>query len=127
MKKVVIDMQNKLFADAIAKALQDFDLDFNAYISEDPGQTEGQCIDCQADILIMAVTSCPPWELESRLNIRNSVKKRAPTCKIVLVVDENSEKKVARQVRQAKKDGLIDQFIYGSISADYLGALIDTL
>lgn len=45
----------------------------------------------------------------------------------MLVVDENSESELAEQVRQAKKDGLIDQFIYGSISAGYLVALIDTL
>ena len=31
------------------------------------------------------------------------------------------------QVREAKKQGLIDQFIYGSISATYLAALMDTL
>ena len=50
-----------------------------------------------------------------------------PDCKIVFVVDENSEPEVADRVRQAKKDGLIDQFIYGSISASYLVALVDTL
>ena len=55
------------------------------------------------------------------------MKRDTPDCKIVLVVDENSEKKLAEQVRQAKKDGLIDQFIYGSISANYLVALMDTL
>ena len=50
-----------------------------------------------------------------------------PDCKIVLVVDENSEKEVAKEVRKAKKAGRIDQFIYGSISANYLVALMDTL
>ena len=34
-----------------------------------------------------------------------------PGCKIVLVVDENTEKKLADKVRQAKKDALIDNFI----------------
>ena len=43
------------------------------------------------------------------------------------MVDENSEAEVAEQVRRAKKDGRIDQFIYGSISAAYLVALMDTL
>ena len=46
---------------------------------------------------------------------------------MVLVVDENSEKEAADRVRQAKKDGLIDQFIYGSTSPAYLVALTDTL
>jgi len=50
-----------------------------------------------------------------------------PECKIVFVVDENAEKEVAKQVKQAKKDGLIDQFIYGSISATYLADIVDSL
>ncbi|MDD6539525.1 MAG: hypothetical protein PUF85_01900 [Firmicutes bacterium] len=55
------------------------------------------------------------------------MKARSPGCKIVLVVDENTEKKLADKVRQAKKDGLIDNFIYGSVSATYLLAVIDAL
>ena len=50
-----------------------------------------------------------------------------PYCKFVLEVDETSEPQIAEQVCQAKKDGLIDQFIYGSISANYFVALMDTL
>ena len=61
------------------------------------------------------------------LKIRNAVKNVHPDCKVVLVVDENSEKEAADRVRQAKKDGLIDQFIYGSTSPAYLVALMDTL
>ena len=68
-----------------------------------------------------------PYEMEERLKIRNAVKNVHPDCKVVLVVDENSEKEAAARVRQAKKDGLIDQFIYGSTSPAYLVALMDTL
>ena len=35
--------------------------------------------------------------------------------------------KLADKVRRAKKDGLIDNFIYGSVSATYLSAVIDAL
>ena len=61
------------------------------------------------------------------MNIRNEVKAQNPNCKIVLVVDENTEKKLADKVRQAKKDGLVDNFIYGSVSSTYLSAVIDAL
>ena len=40
---------------------------------------------------------------------------------------EARRKELAKQVRQAKKDGLIDQFIYGSISATYLADIVDAL
>lgn len=68
-----------------------------------------------------------PWMLEERMKIRAELKKTNPDCKIVLVVDENTEKKLADKVRQAKKDGLVDNFIYGSVSSTYLSAVIDAL
>ena len=127
MRRVDIDMQNALFADAIATVLRDFDSDFEVYQSESPVKTSDMCAFTEANILIMEVTAYSSWKLEERMKIRNEVKAQNPGCKIVLVVDENSEKKLADKVRLAKKDGLIDNFIYGSISATYLSAVIDTL
>ena len=40
---------------------------------------------------------------------------------------KRAEKEIAKQVKQAKKDGIIDQFIYGSISATYLADIVDSL
>lgn len=127
MRRVVVDMQNALFADAIATALRNFDSDFEVYQSESPVKTSDMCAFTEANILIMEVTAYTPWKLEERMKIRNEVKAQSPGCKIVLVVDENTEKKLADKVRQAKKDGLVDNFIYGSVSATYLSAVIDTL
>ena len=39
MRRVVVDMQNALFADAIATALQKFDSDFEVFQSESPAET----------------------------------------------------------------------------------------
>lgn len=127
MRRVVVDMQNALFADAIAMALRNFDSDFEVYQSESPVKTTDMCIFTEANILIMEVTAYTPWKLEERMKIRGEVKAQSPGCKIVLVVDENTEKKLADKVRQAKKDGLIDSFTYGSVSSTYLSAVIDAL
>lgn len=127
MRRVVVDMQNALFADAIATALRNFDSDFEVYQSESPVKTSDMCTFTEANILIMEVTAYTPWRLEERMKIRDEVKAQLPNCKIVLVVDENTEKKLADKVRQAKKDGLIDNFIYGSVSSTYLSAVIDAL
>ena len=127
MRRVVVDMQNTLFADAISTALKDFGSDFNVVQSEKPEKTIDLCSYAQANILIMEVTAYMPWKLEKRMKIRDEVKDKNPNCKVVLVVDENTEQKLADRVRQAKKDGLIDNFIYGSVSATYLSAVIDTL
>jgi N12 class adenine-specific DNA methylase len=61
------------------------------------------------------------------MKLRDAVKAQHPECKVVLIVDENAEREVAKRVKQAKKDGLIDQFIYGSISATYLADIVDSL
>ena len=127
MRRVVIDMQNTLFADAVAEALRRFDSDFEPIMSESPEKILFLCDSVLANVLIMEVTAYTPWKLEERMKIRDKLKKTNPDCKIVLVVDENTEKKLADQVRQVKKDGLIDNFIYGSVSSTYLSALIDTL
>lgn len=127
VRRVIIDMKNNLFADAIKQALTRFDSDFESYGSEKPDETAELCRILHPYALIMEVTSPAPWDLEKRLAQRNEVKAQYPDCKIVLVVDENVEKKLADKVRQAKKDGLIDNFIYCSISTSYLSAVIDAL
>ena len=127
MRRVVIDMQNTLFADAVAEALRRFDSDFDPVMSENPDKTLVLCNAVLANILIMEVSAYAPWKLEERMKIRDELRKINPNCKIVLVVDENTEKKLADRVRQAKKDGLVDNFIYGSISSTYLSAVIDAL
>jgi len=120
-------MQNMLFADAVAGALRKFDSDFDPVMSESPDKTLELCSNILANILIMEVTAYKPWDLKERMRIRDELKKSNPDCKIVLVVDENTEKKLADRVRQAKKDGLVDNFIYGSVSSSYLAAVIDAL
>ena len=127
MRRVVIDMQNYLFADAIALALKNADSDFDVRRSENPENTVDLCRLSMPYALLMEVTGYSPWRLEERMKIRDEVKRQTPQCKIVLIVDENAQKPLARRVLQAKKDGLIDNFIFGSISAEYLTAVVDTL
>ena len=127
MRRIVIDMQNILFADAVAEALRNFDSDLEPFMSENPDKTLSLCDTVLANVLIMEVNTYPSRTLEERLKIRNALKRKHPDCKIVLVVDENTERKLADRVRQAKKDGLVDNFIYGSVSSSYLSAVIDAL
>ncbi len=127
MRRVVIDMQSFLFADAAAKALRRFDPDYEVYHAEKPAQTLDLCFGANANVLVMEVTEYTPWTLAERLKILEKLKSKLPECRIVFVVDENTSKSLADKVRQAKKDGLIDQFLYGSVSSDYLAASIDAV
>ena len=128
MRRLVLDMQCKLFSDAISQALVVNDPDFEPMRAETPEETVRLCRSSFAYALIMEVTGYnAPWNLEERLALGKQVKAAVPDCKIVLLVDEKADESLASQVRQAKKDGLIDNFIYASVSPAYLSAVIDTL
>lgn len=127
MRRIVIDMQNYMFADAVAKALMKEESDFEVYLSESPDKTVDLCRVSVPYALLLEVTKYGPRRISDRMKIRDAIKKFSPKCKMVFVVDEVSESNLAQEVKQAKKDGLIDQFIYASISSTYLTALVDTL
>jgi len=127
MRRVVINMQNALFGNAISESLRRSGNEFDTYTVDSVDKVVDECKWLAPYALLMEVTGYTPWKLSERMKIRDAVKVNNPECKIVLVVDENAEKEVAKQVKQAKKDGLIDLFIYGSISASYLADVVDSL
>lgn len=127
MRRIVINMKNSLFCNAIGETLRRSDNEFSPYTVDSPDRVADECRWISPYALLMEVTGSSPWTLNERLDIRNVVKVKCPDCKVVFIVDENAEKEVARQVRQCKKDGFIDQFIYGSISATYLADIVDSL
>ena len=120
-------MQNALFCNAISETLRRSENGFDTYTVDLPDRVADDCKWLAPYALLMEVTGYTPWKLEERMKIRNTVKQQHQDCKIVLIVDENAEKEVAKRIKQAKKDGLIDQFVYGSISATYLADIVDSL
>lgn len=127
MRRIVINMQNSLFCNAIADTLRGSGNELEPYTIDSPDKVVEECKWIAPYALLMEVTGYTLWLLSERLKIRDAVKAQNPECKIVFIVDENAEKEVAKKVKQAKKDGLIDQFIYGSISATYLADIVDSL
>jgi hypothetical protein len=127
MRRIAINMQNSLFCNAIADTLSRSGNELEPYIVDSPDKVVDECKWIAPYALLMEVTGYTPWLLSERLKIRDAVKAQNPDCRIVFIVDENAEKAIAKQVKQAKKDCLIDQFIYGSISASYLADIVDSL
>ena len=127
MRRIAITRQNSLFCNAIADTIRRSGNELEPYTIDSPDKVVDECKWIAPYALLMEVTGYTPWLLAERMKIRDAVRELNPECKIVLIVDENAEKAVAKQVKQAKKDGLIDQFIYGSISASYLADIVDSL
>ncbi len=127
MYRIVLDMQCTMFAEAISQSLSGSDPDFDVQRSESPDQTLSLCRFVLAHALIMEVTGFSPWRLSERLQLCRKLRQSVPQCKVLLLVDENANADLAVSVKQAKKDGLIDNFIYASVSPSYLAAVLDTL
>ena len=120
MQKIVVDMQNFLFADSVAMAFKNSDYEIDVVRAESPKDTVELCQVYKPSVLVMEVTGYTPWKLCERLRLRDAVKASCPDCKIALIVDSSTEKQAAKDIRDAKKNGLIDQFFYGSMTAEYL-------
>ena len=63
MKRIVLDMQCAMFADAISQALERSDPDLNVLRAEAPEKTAALCRSSLAYALNMEVTGYPPWRL----------------------------------------------------------------
>lgn len=95
MKRIVLDLQCAMFADAITMALERSDPDFRVLRSDAPGKTAAICKSSLAYALIMEVTGYTPWRLEERLRLRDEVGRLCPSCKVLLLVDENADRALA--------------------------------
>lgn len=124
--RIVINTQNALFADMLRRSLRSGG-DFNIYLVERPEEVVPAFRRTAADIVLMEVTAYPPYRLEERLELCRQIKQSDPNCKVVLLVDEKAEQKIADDVKDAKLFGLIDQFVFSSVSSTYLVALLETL
>ena len=123
---MLINLQNYVMGEAIEQTLKNAG-DFQIEVVENPEEVVKKQFGFAATVVLMEVTGYTPYKLCERMLIRDEIRKQDPQCKIVLMVDENADRPLATQVKQLKKDGLIDQFIYGSISVAFLAALMETV
>ena len=125
MPRIVINTQNFMFADMIKRTLESDD--FSVTVVEKHEKLIQEFNRTAANIVLMEVTGYTPWKIEERIKLRHQIKQIDANCKIAFLVDEKAEPAVAQKVLRAKTDGLIDQFIYTSISASYLLGVIETI
>ena len=127
MKKNVLDIQSNIHAHTMERMLmQELD-DCQVVISESPDSTAEWCRTHRLDVLLMEVKMFSPWMFSERMAIRDKVKRSTENCRIVLFVDNESNKNLTEKVQQAKREGLIDAFLFVSISENYFALVIDSV
>ena len=126
LKKIIVSIPNALLAGGVVMYLKK-NPDFKVYREDNPSGIEDLCIASKADVLLAEVRERSPHTLDE-WNIRvKAIKKNLPDCKVVYVVDENSSPDLADQVALARSNRLIDAFVYGTVSGEYVTALIGSL
>ena len=120
MRRIVLDLQGGLLAEAVMQVLAGYDPDFIVYRSSKPEDTLALCRSCHANVLVMEVIRQGIWKLSERIRLCSAVKNLGWDCKVLLLVDENADEQLAAEVRQTVKDQLADDFIYASVSPTYL-------
>ncbi len=127
MKKIVLDIQSNIHAHTMERMLmQELD-DCQVVISESPDSTAEWCKTHRPDVLLMEVKMFSPWMFSERMAIRDKVKRSTENCRVVLFVDDESNKNLTEEVRQAKREGLIDAFLFDSVSENYFASVIDSV
>ena len=127
MRRIVLDLQGGLLAEAVMQVLAGYDPDFIVYRSSKPEDTLALCRSSHANVLVMEVIRQGIWKLSERIRLCSAVKNLGWDCKVLLLVDENADEQLAAEVRQTVKDQLADSFIYASVSPTYLAGVIDIL
>ena len=129
MKKIVVSIGNGLLAEAITKMLTDSGefQPFRLPVGTKKNDIVDQCEMLSAETLIAEVSYANGTTIGARIAEVKQLRKKLPNCKIVLLCDENSAPDIAREVMNAKKDGLIDTFFYSSVTTKYLLAALYSL
>lgn len=119
MKTVLTEICNGLMAESIRHILEESG-EFRV-LSIKAGEASA------VDIILLEVAYNPGFTMDERMAAVKSIRSRNPNARILLLCDENSTPELARQVVLAKKDGLIDDFIYSSVSESYLTAMLESI
>ncbi len=127
MKKIVLDIQSDIHAQTMERMLMQKLDDCQVVISESPDTTAEWCKTHRPDVLLMEVKAYSPWMFGQRMTIRDKVGRSVENCRIILFVDDDTDGELTEQVRQAKREGLIDAFLFGSVSENYFASVIDSV
>ena len=128
MKNIVVCIGNGLLSEAIINMLKNSG-EFKPFrvLIQKNSNIANDCEVLSADILLLDVSYASGTTMETRLNEVKQVREKIPPCKLVMLCDENSAPDIAREVANAKKDGLIDAFFYSSVTEKYLTAALASL
>jgi hypothetical protein len=126
LKNIIVSIPNTLLSGGLSMYLKK-ECEFHILQEDRLEQLMGTCMAVNADVLLAEVRHYPPHTVADWLDRSFELKRKLPCCKIAFLVDENSNPLVAEEVKEAKLEGHIDAFFYGTVSGEYVAAVISSL
>ena len=126
MLKILVSIQNGLLAEAMTVMLRESG-EFEPFpipVGNKHSNVANECKMLDVQMVLLEVSYVKGTTLETRLSEVKQIRSAVANCRIILLCDENSAPNIARDVMLAKKDGLIDNFFYSSVTARYLLAAL---
>lgn len=126
MKTVVVSIPNSLMAGGICKYLEQ-DSGLRVIRHDYREKISGMCLAAKADVLLAEARNYFPYTVSDWLTEHSAIKAKLPRCKLAIVVDENSCPETAKEVQEAYTKRLLEVFFYGTVSGEYVTAVIASL
>ncbi len=127
MKTIAVYIQNKLLSSGVTHAMTTKNPKTIIEIIPTIDSCLSVCRSSKADILLVELRDYYPLALDDWLMRAEKIKEAVPTCKIVLIVDEESFPKSATVAISAFKNDEIDMFLYSSSGLNYLVDMVSSL
>lgn len=124
MKKVALITTNKILAQSLSVAMRNMeDLEFEFFMLLDANQALIDAEIFKIDVALIDIMDRGIEEKEALMSFFQEIHKRLPNCHLLLLVSqENSQ---TREIAtEAKKKGIVDDFVFKDASLKYLFAKV---
>lgn len=125
MKKVLLVMCRKVLSDALTRSARDDGrFDFHSENNYSSALLTAELL--APDITVLEIPESGEWTPERCLAICRTIGKSLPGCAVMLLCPEGNPAAVEATIA-ARREGIIDDFIYYDSSVKYLMSKLETL
>lgn len=126
MKRVVIHTKDRLLAQAISTSVESLLVGYEIKIARNSFELLQRASLSQMQIYVLEVCSVGQYTYTQRISDIKRLKRGMRDVKVIFYVDEDNDVLIDL-VKQARRTGVIDGFVFGCATGCYLAAVIDSL
>ena len=127
MKKVALITTNKILAQSLAvamKTIPELNFDFYLFLNYQQAILDAQVF--EINVALIDVTGCQGAERETPFKFLAGLHNSLPNCHLMLLVSQE-DTKCRELAEQAKKNKLIEDFVFYDASLQYLMAKLESI